>query len=106
MRTPVAVASVEDQVRHFIIEYFYVTDPGSLTNDTSLIESGLVDSTGMMGVILYLESEFGISVLDRETTPENLDSISRITAFLDRKLQGGSPEGPPPAPALPTSPTS
>lgn len=79
------ISTVEDRVRAFIIEYFYVTDPGSLRNDMSLIESGLVDSTGMMGVILFLETEFGITISDRETTPENLESIERIATFIDRK---------------------
>lgn len=81
------ISTVEDRVRAFIIEYFYVTDPGSLRSDMSLIESGLVDSTGMMGVILFIETEFGISIADRETTPENLESIERIAAFIERKRE-------------------
>jgi acyl carrier protein len=81
------ISTVEDRVRAFIIEYFYVTDPSSLRNDMSLIESGLVDSTGMMGVILFIETEFGITIADRETTPENLDSIERIAAFIERKRE-------------------
>jgi acyl carrier protein len=79
--------SVEPRIRQFVLEYFYVTDPDALTDDTSLIDSGLVDSTGMMGVILYLESEFGIQVGDRDATPENLGSIARIAEFVARKRQ-------------------
>jgi acyl carrier protein len=74
-----------DRIRHFILDYFYVTDPRTLTDDVSLIDSGLVDSTGMMGVIMFIESEFGISVEDRDTTPDNLDSIAKIASFVDRK---------------------
>jgi acyl carrier protein len=81
----VTTISVEQQIRQFVLDYFYVTDPDGLTDDTSLIDSGLVDSTGMMGVILYLESEFGIQVGDRDATPENLGSIARIAEFVARK---------------------
>ena len=86
---PVSTTSVEAQVRQFVLDYFYVTDPAELTVDTPLIDSGLVDSTGMMGVILFLESEFGIQVGDRDATPENLGSIGRIAAFVTRKLESG-----------------
>jgi acyl carrier protein len=74
-----------DRIRQFVLDYFYVTDPRTLTDDMSLIDSGLVDSTGMMGVIMFVESEFGIHVEDRETIPDNLESISKIAAFVQRK---------------------
>ena len=81
--------TVERHIREFIIEYFYVTDPAALTDETSLIDSGLVDSTGMMGVILHLEQEFGIEIGDRDATPENLDSIRRIAEFVKRRSTSG-----------------
>ena len=52
----------------------------------SLIGSGVIDSTGILELIEYLEQEFGIEVGDTETVPENLDGIDRITAFVHRKL--------------------
>jgi acyl carrier protein len=67
-----------------------VTDPRALTDEMSLIDSGLVDSTGMMGVIMFIETEFGIQVGDRDTTPDNLESISKITAFVQRKRDQAS----------------
>jgi acyl carrier protein len=77
--------TVQERVRDFVLEYFYVSDPEELTDETSLIDSGLVDSTGMMEIILFLEGEYAIHVEDRETIPENLESISRIAAFVARK---------------------
>ena len=77
--------TIQDRVRSFILESFYVDDPGSLTDDVSLIDSGIVDSTGMLDVILFLETEFGIDVLDHETIPENLETIARIAAYVTRK---------------------
>jgi len=82
--------TVAQRVRAFIIDYFYVTDPRRLDDDASLIESGLVDSTGMMGIILFIETEFGIHVADDETTPENLDSVRRIADYVERQ---GAPRG-------------
>ena len=50
----------------------------------------LVDSTGMMGVIMFIEGEFGIQVGDRDTTPDNLESIAKIAAFVQRKRDQAS----------------
>lgn len=74
-----------ERVRRYIIETCYLSDPAELTDTVSLIDSGIVDSTGMLDVILFIETDFGISVSDRETTPDNLETIARIAAFVDRK---------------------
>ena len=79
--------TTKERLRTFLIEMFYLSDPSMLTDDVSLINSGIVDSTGMLDIILFLEAEFGISVEDREATPENLESISNIAAYVDRKRQ-------------------
>jgi len=79
-----------ERIRRFILDYFYVTDPRALSDETSLIDSGLVDSTGMMGVIMFIEGEFGIQVGDRDTTPDNLESIAKIAAFVQRKRDQAS----------------
>lgn len=89
MRTP--DPTVEDRLRAFILTVFYLTDPSRLTNDTSLIDSGIVDSTGMLDIILFVESEFGITVLDHETTPENFETIARVATFIEGKT-GSSAE--------------
>jgi acyl carrier protein len=75
----------KDRVRQFILTNFYVSDPSVLTDETSLLRQGIVDSTGVLEVITFLEAEFSIQVLDEEMLPENLDSISRIAAYLAHK---------------------
>jgi acyl carrier protein len=82
--------TVEARVRAFITDFFYVCDPGSLTDDLSLIDTGLVDSTGMMDVIVFLESEFGFHIEDDEMVPENLESIGQIARFVASKRAGSS----------------
>jgi acyl carrier protein len=84
-RTERPELTVQARARRFIFENFYVSDPSEFTDDTSLITSGLVDSTGMLEVIAFLESEYGIRVEDREMVPANLETISRIAAFVKRK---------------------
>lgn len=78
----------EAQVRGYILNSFLFTDDESmLSNDDSFLEKGIVDSTGIMEVIFYLEQEFGISVDDEDMIPENLDSVSRIVGFIERKRE-------------------
>jgi acyl carrier protein len=74
------------RVREFIRENFFVA--GALADDDSLIERGIIDSTGVLEVVSFLEAEFGIQVLDEEMLPENLDSIARIATFVQRKAAG------------------
>jgi acyl carrier protein len=76
---------MEGRVRQFITTNFYVADANVLTADTSLLDSGIVDSTGVLEIIAFLEGEIGITVADEEMTPENLDSIGKIAHFVARK---------------------
>jgi len=77
--------TVRERVRQFIVENFYVSDPSELADDSLLVTSGVIDSTGMLEMIAFVETEFGIRIDDEEMTPENLESISRIAAFVARK---------------------
>jgi len=77
--------NIQDQIREFIVSNFYVADPSSLENDASLLDRGIIDSTGVLEVIFFIEDNFGIKVEDGEMLPENLDSIDRIASFISRK---------------------
>lgn len=79
--------SLNEQIRGYIREQFYVSDESVLVDDASLIGSGVIDSTGVLEVIFYLEETFGIHVEDTETIPANLDSIGAITKFVARKQE-------------------
>lgn len=74
------------QVRQYILENFlFSTDTSLLGLDDSFLARGLIDSTGMLEVLLFLEESFGIKVADHEMVPDNLDSVNRIAAFIERK---------------------
>lgn len=74
-----------DLIRSFIAQNFYVPDVQSLADDTSLLDQGIVDSTGVLEVTAFLEAQFGIKVEDAEIVPENVDTIANIVAFVKRK---------------------
>ena len=77
--------SVRDQIRAFVISNFPVADPTALSDDTNLLDTGVMDSTGILEIINFIEPEFGIKVLDDEMEPDNLASISSLTAYISRK---------------------
>ncbi|MHB8877709.1 MAG: acyl carrier protein [Myxococcaceae bacterium] len=72
-------------LRSFVTTNFYVTDPKSLSDEASLLDQGIVDSTGVLELVAFLESEFGVTMADDEIVPENLESIGNIAAYLARK---------------------
>lgn len=80
--------NIQDRVRQFIEANFYIADRSQMSDTTSLLDNGIVDSTGVMEVVAWLESELGVKVDDTEILPENLDSIARIAAFAARKKGG------------------
>ena len=77
-------------VRRFIGENFLFRDDGdAITHDASLLDAGIIDSTGVLELVSFLETTFGIEVQDEEMLPENLDSIRAITGYVSRKLESG-----------------
>lgn len=78
--------SREQQIRDYIVENFLLGDGTKLTATQSLLGTGVLDSTGAMELITFLEGTFRIAVDDKEVVPANLDSIANIAAFVERKL--------------------
>ena len=77
---------VLDQVRSFVVTNFLFGDETRLPGSSdSLLESGLVDSTGVLEIVDFLETDMGVTVADDETLPSNLDSIENLTRFVTRK---------------------
>lgn len=76
---------LKKQIRDFVTTNFYVADPAALEDRTSLLDQGIIDSTGVLEVIMFIETTFGVTVEDSEMLPENLDSIERIAAFVTSK---------------------
>lgn len=81
---------IKTQIRKFIVEDVLFGDPGDLSEDTSFLERGVLDSTGVLELVAFLEKSFNIKVTDTELLPENLDSIHAAGEFVSRKLASGA----------------
>ncbi len=81
------------EIREFIISNFLFGDASSLHDDQSFLDSGVVDSTGMLELILFLETRYGIKIASEEMAPDNLDSVNRLIEFLGKKLVKAVGEG-------------
>ena len=78
--------SVEKKIREYILEnYLFTDDQSALSSSDSFLEKGIIDSTGILEVIHFLEDEFKVRVEDDEMVPENLDSVDNIVQFVARK---------------------
>lgn len=77
---------IKNKIRDFIVENFLFGSTDDLTDDTSFLDAGIIDSTGVLELVEFLEEEFSVTIDDEELIPENLDSINCVTAFLDKKL--------------------
>ena len=81
-------AAISAKIREFIIESFLFRDDRDQLDDSeSLLEAGLIDSTGILELVAFIETEFGIQMADSEIVPENLDSVDVIVGYLFGKLQ-------------------
>jgi acyl carrier protein len=73
------------QIRDFIGQNFFAASGIEFTDDASLLDLGIIDSTGVLELVSFIESEFNIAISDSEIIPENLDSISNVCAFIAKK---------------------
>jgi acyl carrier protein len=79
--------NIEDKIKKFIIKHFMLGEKNpQLQNDVSFLEKGIVDSTGVLELVTFLEETFNIKVEDEELVPENLDSVSNLVRFVNQKL--------------------
>ena len=76
---------IEREIRAFLIDNFLFGEDDGFDRTTSFIDSGLIDSTGVLELVSFLEERFEISVGDDDLIPENLDSLERVSSFVERK---------------------
>lgn len=79
--------TIEADVRGFVTDNFlFGRKNAKLAGDDSLLEQGLIDSTGVLELVSFIENKFEIKVEDDDLVPDNLDSINRLIAFIEAKL--------------------
>jgi len=78
--------NVKEQIRNFVAENFLFSANGfDLGDDASFLDEGVVDSTGTLELVMFVEETFGIDVGDNEIEPENFDSVNKLAAYIARK---------------------
>lgn len=82
-------ASDADRIREFLADRFLFDANANIDPKASLMGAGILDSTGAMELVFFLEEEFGIQVSDSDLVPDNLDSIERIVAYVGRRKAAG-----------------
>ncbi|MFN0165665.1 MAG: acyl carrier protein [Bryobacteraceae bacterium] len=86
-------SSILKDLRAFVVENYLMGRETGLTDDDSFLDSGIIDSTGVLELVAYLEESYGFRVDNEELTTDNLDSISKVTAYVHSKLaraEGGT----------------
>jgi len=78
--------SIEQELRTFIIDNFLFGDKNGFANNDSFLEKGIIDSTGMLELVTFVQQRHGITIEDEELIPDNLDSVERLSTFIQRKL--------------------
>lgn len=85
--------SAKAQIRQFIAENFLFNplssggDGFDLSDDASFLDEGVIDSTGTLELVIFVEDTFGIEVIDHEIEPENFDSVNKLAAYIARKAE-------------------
>jgi acyl carrier protein len=88
-----AHADTASTIRSYLVETFLLGSDDGFADDESLLESGIIDSTGVMEVVVFLEEQFAIAVDDDELVADNLDSVTRLAAFVSRKAAAAAGAG-------------
>ncbi len=75
------------EIRSFIVENFlYGQDDKELMDDTSFLAKGIIDSTGVLELVSFIEDKYGLSVADDELVPDNFDSLNKLSNFVTQKM--------------------
>jgi acyl carrier protein len=80
--------AIAQEVKDFIVANFlFGQEDIGLGADQSFLETGIIDSTGLLELVAFLEQRFALTIADRELLPENLDSLANVSRFVERKLE-------------------
>jgi acyl carrier protein len=81
---------MRQELRGFVVENYLYGQAVDFSDDDSLQERGIIDSTGVLELVAFLEERYGVLVADEDLLPENLDSINRLARFVETKLRAGA----------------
>jgi acyl carrier protein len=76
---------VKQRLREFVAKNFYLADAGSFDDGSSFLDRGVIDSTGVLELVTFIEDEYGITVADEEIVPANFDTVNALAGFVAHK---------------------
>jgi len=80
------MSTLQDEIRQFVVDNFlFGQNADTFADEESFLESGVLDSTGVLQLVTFIEQRFDIAVADHELVPDNLDSIAKAAAFVASK---------------------
>ncbi len=74
-----------EEVRKFVVDQILFGDANRVDDNSSFSESNILDSTGILELIMFLEETYHIKIADSDLIPENLDSISKVSNFIEKQ---------------------
>ena len=77
---------IEHKIREFIVKNLYYAEDNPIADEDSFLETGVVDSMGVMELVAFIQSEFGVEVAQKEIVVENFDSVRKLANFVRRRL--------------------
>ncbi|HEU6449345.1 MAG TPA: acyl carrier protein [Verrucomicrobiae bacterium] len=78
--------NLKDEIRNFVISNFLFGEAEHLEDDTPFMENGIIDSTGILELVMFLETTYKIKIQNEEMLPQNFDSIERVARFVSKKV--------------------
>jgi acyl carrier protein len=79
---------IRGEIKEFIVDNFMIgRNPSELADSDSLLDKGIIDSTGVLELVGYIEENYGIKIEDEELVPENLDSVNNLVKYIQKKKQ-------------------
>ncbi len=77
---------IREQLREFIIENFlFGSEDNGLNDDDSFLETGIIDSTGILELVSFIEEKFEFEVDDEDLVPDNFDSVNKLVSYIEKK---------------------
>ncbi len=86
LKKEISAVDIKNKIKKYITHNFLIENSSTILNDDdSFLEKGIIDSTGVIELISFIEKTFKINVEDEELLPDNLDSLNKIAIFINKK---------------------
>lgn len=78
--------NIKETLKVFIVENFLFGEDDDLNDDTSFLDDGIIDSTGVLELVEFIEEQFNFKIDDEDMVPENLDSLNNLEQYISKQI--------------------